>query len=329
MLRRTLLLGAGGATLCVLGASLMHRQTAAAGTAGRNGRVLNSAFAGNSEAGLTAFEAFLGVKTDAIQIHAGRGGIADYTGSLDYMLRQPQIGQDTAHIPIFTLPMFCDPKVGYGSESLSAVASGLYDTLWSANAATISAQRPGDQVIYVRFGEEFNGDWLPWKAGGQPGAFISAWRRMQAIFKAADHRFRFEWCPAFDQDGAPWHMNTAACYPGDDVVDVIGMDAYWDIAAGHNADPVIAFDQMRESTYGLRWHQAFASQHGKPTAYHEWGQGQEGDGFIPLMADWFKTHGPLYQGYWDEPGSRFQISRNQYPKAAAAYLAAFGHRPTS
>ena len=220
--------------------------------------------------------------------------------------------------------MFCEPKSGYGHESLSAVASGLYDKLWAANAAVISHRRPADPVIYVRVGEEFNGDWMPWRAHGQAASFIAVWRRMAGVYRAADQRFRFEWCPNFDQDGAPWHMDSERCYPGDDVVDVIGMDAYWDVSTGQTADPSTAFARLRDATYGLRWHQAFAKRHGKPTAYHEWGQSQDGAAFIDLMAAWFESHRPLYQGYWDEPASHSQISNGQYPRAAAAYRAAFG-----
>ena len=293
----------------------------------RRRRIINSAYVGNAFSAVAGFESFLGRKLDGIQLHCGRASISDYTSSVQYVLRSPQLGIDTAHIPIFTMPMFCYPAEGYGSESLSTVAGGLYDNLWKTNASYISAHYPADvKQIYVRLGEEFNGDWMPWTATAATAAdFIAAWRRMRNIYATTDSRFVFEWCPTAGQNGAGWDFDWSLCYPGDDVVDLIGMDVYWDTTGGYQSgNPLVAFNAFVDATNGLVKHQTFAAARRKQTTFHEWGQHQEGEAWVRHMAAWFDAHGPLYQGYWDQPDTGFQISNNQYPQAAAAYIAAFG-----
>jgi len=78
----------------------------------------------------------------------------------------------------------------------------------------------------------------------------------------------------------------------------------------------------------LQWLEDFASAHGKQTAYSEWGVNTDKAGpYIALAAQWFATHDVAYQIYWDsntDPVMQSQLDNGQYPKAAAAYLAAFG-----
>ena len=117
----------------------------------------------------------------------------------------------------------------------------------------------------------------------------------------------------------------ALSYPGDDVVDVIGLDAYhqpqWDPNGA-----VEAWTYMVTRRYGLQWHLEFARTHRKPMAYPEWGVRTDGfDTYIEHMAEWFRTSGVLFQTYWDSdssyPGA---LSGGQYPATGAAFRAAFG-----
>jgi beta-mannanase len=75
-----------------------------------------------------------------------------------------------------------------------------------------------------------NGDWIPANAahtGKDPSAFVAAWRRIHALFRAEGaNNAVWVWCPNYvDSPAEPWNHWTNY-YPGDDVVDWVGIDAY-------------------------------------------------------------------------------------------------------
>jgi beta-mannanase len=120
-------------------------------------------------------------------------------------------------------------------------------------------------------------------------------------------------------------MNPEIAYPGDDVVDIIGMDFYWN-TQWDPTDPAAAWDSMRTRTYGLEWHQTFAATHGKPTAYSEWGvMADDAAIYIQSVDAWFTAHDVVYQTYWNsDTAFQGKLSSGQYPVTGAAYKAAFG-----
>ncbi len=79
--------------------------------------------------------------------------------------------------------------------------------------------------VMLRFGFEFNGDWFSWS--GDPEAYISAWRRVHAIFKrvGADN-VKWVWAPNItsvpDLPANDMHLY----YPGEAYVDWVGIDGY-------------------------------------------------------------------------------------------------------
>ena len=175
--------------------------------------------------------------------------------------------------------------------------------------------------IYVRTGEEFNGNWMPWSATGHEQEFVKAYRNFVEAFRSVSNRFRFEWNVNIRET----RMNPADAYPGDDYVDVIGMDFYYN-TKWNPTDPVQAWKEMVHGQYGLQWLEDFAAARKKPTAYPEWGVNFDGAGpYIEMAAQWFSGHNVLYQSVWnsndDFPG---KLTDDQYPRAAAAYIKSFG-----
>ena len=95
------------------------------------------------------------------------------------------------------------------------------------------------------------------------------------------------------------------CYPGDDYVDVIGIDNYdhypW---SPTKAD----FDRTAARAEGLSWLYAFARKHGKPFSVGEWGvvptadAGRENPSYIRWMHDWFAAHAAhlAYEAYFSD-----------------------------
>ncbi len=107
---------------------------------------------------------------------------------------------------------------------------------WDSTLAVFARQAKLAAVpVYLRFGYEMNGYWFPW--GEKPAEFLSAWRHAHGVFtqEKADN---VEWVFA---PGVLWGTMRAqdgimAYYPGDSVVDIVGLDGYNfgdDAAAGH------------------------------------------------------------------------------------------------
>lgn len=270
------------------------------------------AYVGNSTSNLQQFENWLGRPVDQIPAHTGRADWNDWINSISWSV---QLWSPLNKPICWTIPLFAD------GGSLSDAAAGAYQASYVRAAQMLAATRPSDKVIYVRTGEEFNGNWMPWSAAGHEQDFVKAYRNFVAAFRSVSDRFRFEW----NVNVRETRMNPADAYPGDDDVDVIGMDFYYNIR-WNPTDPVKAWDEMVNSQYGLQWLEDFASAHKKPSAYPEWGVNSDGAGpYIAKAAQWFSDHNVLYQNVWNSndafPG---KLSDGQYPNAAAAYVAAFG-----
>ena len=81
----------------------------------------------------------------------------------------------------------------------------------------------GYEDAIIRLGHEFDGDWAPYSARDNADAYVAAFRHVHDVMTAESPAFRFDWTsmvPDFLEYGP-------AAYPGDDVVDIIGIDVYW------------------------------------------------------------------------------------------------------
>jgi hypothetical protein len=271
-----------------------------------------SFYIGNDPARLAVVSAWLGREPDAIQLHVGRASWSDWNSSSGWLAGL--FGNRGIDL------RWSVPLIPVGAD-LAQAAAGTYDDHYRKQARTLVAATPQGQDIYVRLGWEFNGDWQPWSAIGKAESYRQAFQRAVTVFRSESGRFEFEWTPNIGDQG----MNPSLAYPGDAYVDVIGMDFYYDTAY-YSSDPEAAWSQMVDQTYGLAWHQDFAAQHGKPTAYAEWGVNSNNAGaFIANARNWFADYDVVYHNYWDS-NADFQgmLSDNQYPAASAAFVDAFG-----
>jgi hypothetical protein len=215
------------------------------------------------------------------------------------------------------------------STSLAEGAQGKYDDVFEDIAKTLIATGNADAII--RIGWEFNGGWFPWAAAKDPNNYVVFWRRIVSIFrKVPGANFRFDWCAGHGANQFP----PDKVYPGDDVVDIIGLDVYdqiWNKSA-ENAEA--RWIQYEYSPFGLRWQRDFARAHGKLMSYPEWGTGDRPDGhgggdngyFVRKMAEWIKSNPVEYHGYWDYKAGDYDamISDGRRPNAASAFKRAFG-----
>ncbi|MEU6478865.1 glycosyl hydrolase [Streptomyces sp. NPDC047017] len=187
-------------------------------------------------------------------------------------------------------------------------AAGEFDGHFRALARRLVGLRVPDTVIVL--GWEMNGTTYTHRCGPDPEAWRAYWRRIVTAMRSVPgQRFRFDFAPSRGRDAVPWPQ----CYPGDDVVDIVGMDSY-DQPAG------LTFDQQVKEPYGLQAHVDFAKAHGKPVSYPEWGLFRNGDNaeYMRRMLAWIDEHKPLYNTLTDYcPHGVWQCAAN--PAAARVY----------
>ncbi|HWL83222.1 MAG TPA: glycosyl hydrolase, partial [Roseomonas sp.] len=268
-------------------------------------------YVGNSTSDLNKFSSWLGDKPDYVHGVVGYSNWTDYVSSASW---QAGLWKSTGIDVQWSVPIIS--KAG----NLGTASSGAYNTYYKQVAEAILKGTPGDGPIMIRTGWEANGDWFFWNAIGKEEAFKGAFRQMSSTFKQVSDRFQFEW----NINHANGGIDPAKIYPGDEYVDVIGMDFYYK-PEYQGSDPVKAFNQIRDEKYGLQWLENFAAAHGKPTAYSEWGvTGNNAAPFVQLAKQWFDSHNVVLQSYWDSdsayPG---KLSDGTDANTGAAFKAAF------
>jgi mannan endo-1,4-beta-mannosidase len=109
--------------------------------------------------------------------------------------------------------------------SLTAIASGQYDTYLSSYAEAVRAY--GRPVI-MSFGHEMNGTWYSWSYGhSSPTAFVAAWRHIVTVFRVVGaENVTWLWTVNIIDAQAgipapgPW-------WPGSSYVTWVGIDGYY------------------------------------------------------------------------------------------------------
>jgi glycosyl hydrolase family 26 len=203
-------------------------------------------------------------------------------------------------------------------------AHGDYDAHWKAAAAELVKSGLSNAVI--RPGWESNGNWFTWSSvvwkhgdpavlryPASPTDYATYFQHIvTAMRSVAGANFTFEWNVAL---GSPYDLRY---YPGDNYVDVLGIDGYdlkWE-------DPTITpanrWNHLRTEPQGLdfwaTWAKGGTGHKVLPMAFSEWGLTNEcgsmtgtakcgGGGDDPLyvqnMHDWFDNHYVAYETYFD------------------------------
>ncbi len=216
--------------------------------------------------------------------------------------------------------------------TLADGAQGAYDAQFVALGDLLVAKGYSD--AYLRIGWEMNGDWYRWAAAQDPTNWKRYFQRIVLAMRSVKgQHFKIIWNPAIGQQ----QIGSDQIYPGDDYVDVIGLDVYnqsWNPA---DTDPATRWANLVEQPYGLDWLKTFAGQHKKPIALPEWGTGTRPDGhgfgddpmFIDNMAIWIADNNVVMQGYWDYNAGDYNadFEEGPFPDAAAAYTNNFAVKP--
>jgi hypothetical protein len=232
----------------------------------------------------------------------------------------------------------------FTSGSWAQAARGEYDARWRTALTNMAAARAGKPgVVYIRLAHEMNGDWYEWSVNSRNvKEFKAAWVRFAGLVRTNFPKAKIVFganCGSNSDIGVP------AMWPGDDYVDVVGVDFYdmwpnlpdqatWDaryMARDHGDSPL-----------GIGAWLAFAKAHGKPLALPEWGLNwaddktpgpQDNPFFIQKMNEFFRTNageGPgqvLYEIYYninDVKAQLHPVASN--PKSSERYKSlTWGH----
>ncbi|WLW54882.1 glycoside hydrolase family 26 protein [Streptomyces sp. YU58] len=191
---------------------------------------------------------------------------------------------------------------------LRRAAAGEFDHHFRALGERLVELKVPDTVIVL--GWEMNGITYTHRCGPDPESWKTYWNRIVTTMRAVPgQKFKFDFTPTRGRDAIPWTQ----CYPGDDTVDIIGMDSY-DQPTG------LSFDEQIKEPYGLQEHVDFAKAHKKPISYPEWGLFRNGDNaeYMRRMLAWMDEHKPLYNTLTDYcPHGVWQCGKN--PKASEVY----------
>ena len=282
--------------------------TVAASVAGvKMSSMANAVYVGNDPPDFVAYQNWLGHPADGVQLFTGRNGWADWTGSLGWLIDRWKAVNATIY---WSIPLMSQ------DSTLIDAAAGKYNGYYTTAAMQMAAAYPNAAIIYVRTGWEFNGDWQPWSAIGKADHYKAAYRQFVSSFRSVSSKFVFEWAPNIGDHG----MSPEDAYPGDDVVDIIGVDFYYD-HRWDPKDPDAGWQWMLNQKYGLNWHRNFAAAHNKPVAYAEWGVSDNNDSaYVRNVAAWFKSQNFVYQSYWNSDAAYTgKLSDDQYPNITPAY----------
>jgi hypothetical protein len=224
------------------------------------------------------------------------------------------------------------PMLSNGRDTFEQCAAGVYDVHFRALGTTL--KKYGREDSYIRLGWEGNGDWFPWSANGNTTAWKACFRREVRALRSVVPEVQIDW--NMNKNG---NTNAVDLYPGDDVVDVIGVDYYSMYPALNSPaawDRMFMKTESNKTPVGIGAWLAFAKSHGKKLSVPEWGVNNGGDGgggdddvYVQHMYDFFQRNAEhiAYEAYFNTQCPNFCIGpTGKNPRAAAKYRQLWGNR---
>lgn len=240
-----------------------------------------------SNGSVTAAESALGRQFDTILVFIGNVSSQDWQ-SIGYWFGQVSIRN-----------LVVSTGINYAGNAFPSTGE------MQNNANALFSNR--SRLTAVRIGWEFNfAD--PIAGGGSAGVavgltatqYVTQFRAYASIikntFKAGGASVLIDWCPNWDaNDPTPW-------YPGDDLVDIVGMDIY-NNSQTYNNNWSSALNG-RGGGHGLDFLDSFSASHNKLISFPEWATdtnaGYDGSAITNLAA-WMKARKSrmAYNTYWN------------------------------
>jgi len=153
--------------------------------------------------------------------------------------------------------------------ALERIVAGDFDTYimqWAKAAASLG------QPIQIRFGHEMNGTWYPWSIGvngNSANDYRNAYRHVHDMFiKAGAANVQWVWSIDSANKRPQGQKNAIDSYPGDQYVDVVGID-------GYNGGPTGATWDSPEDLFAAAIDVATSVAPEKPVWIYETGSGDK------------------------------------------------------
>ena len=203
-------------------------------------------------------------------------------------------------------------------------AQGAYDQYATQLAKNLVSLGIGDSII--RLGWEANDgadqDSTLGSDSSQWSDWAIYWARIAWAMRAVPGaHFQFDW--TVNQYWQP--IPLSSWYPGDDVVNIIGIDAYDSGISNASLTPTQRWNQLVNEPDGLNAVAEFAAAHGKPMSIPEWGLipsgaatgGGDDPTYVAGLATFIRNHNVIYDSYFlHGPGV---ILLPNAPNSLAAY----------
>ena len=285
------------------------------------------------------FEAMKNGKLDAVHVYEANSDWGEVKDSINWILDLLSPAPSGLRL-LYSLSILPRSNVRQWGQ----ITSGANDAHFTNVAQKLVAAGYGNSVI--RPGWELDLKNWPWSVitTADVSAYKAAYRRIVGLFRSvAGQRFRFSYEMNSDTI-APWSGDRLAFfgpsgpYPGDDVVDLIGIDIY-DWGTVHFGDEAQFQERYRpDQGIGLGDVVDECRKRGKAMCFNEWGlavpDGPNDDGagdnpfFIERMAQFFWENRDImgFEAYFNEPLDYIQsaLTGGQNPNGALAYRAKFG-----
>ena len=254
-----------------------------------------------------AFEAWLGREMMYVDVNIGDVSWPDFLGSAGSVLTSANGVVRKLHraVPCIILPLGVKDLVSIDGTYYDAdnnmgitlrknmflrISSGQYDEYYEQVARDLMRNGAGDAIL--RLGHEFDLVSYPWSiVGGNHTEYSQAFQHVVTLMRSVlpNVRFCYNWTGAGHEDNpeTPGETLAESAYPGDEYVDIIGVDLY-------DSSP------WEERFNQLNYARDMAISHDKPLAIPEWGlwhdhlyPGKPGDEdnpeFIQNMFDYMNT----------------------------------------
>ena len=204
-------------------------------------------------------------------------------------------------------------------------ASGGYDGYASALGRNLVSEGLSRSVLRIAPEANDPASGVGWSGGFQPdmSAWATCWAKEAKAMAVPGSHFVFDWTVNAGYEDIPF----SDYYPGNSVVDVIGIDAYDSLVTGQQVAPGRTRWHLLSHEPGGIWDLvAFAKSHKKPLSFPEWGEvsppsgGGDDPVYVRQMARLFKKDHVVFESYFDENvGGTLRLG--QVPKSLHAYQA--------
>ena len=183
-------------------------------------------------------------------------------------------------------------------------AEGAYDGY--ARELATNLVKAGMANAIIRLGHEMNGTWYHDSLGNNPAQYrdwAEYWARIvRAMRSVKGADFLFDW----NVNAGYRDIPLSSFYPGDNVVDMIGIDIYDAGMPGNPSNQAARWTSLYREPDGLEQIVAFARAHGKPLSVPEWGLVSKATvgscddpSYVRGIVATIKDNNIVYQSYFD------------------------------